>query len=108
MFGRKKFFVRKKRKQKKKRNDLDTFVFLAMAYIFGWAIAFFVAWCIKDIEPSILEGCILAPGIMELMCTTYIQTHKENKVEKEGLWDKDFQQVDIDEEDPMRGRENNG
>lgn len=58
--------------------DLDKYVLIAMLYIFGWSLAFFIAWLVKGEEPSVLEGCILTPGVVELVCTAFIK-HGKNK-----------------------------
>lgn len=59
------------------KNDLDKFVIAALIYIAIWSVLFFISWCIYKIEPNTLEACILAPGVIELMCTSYIKTHKK-------------------------------
>lgn len=69
----------------KKKNDLDVFVYLAFGYIAIWSLLFFIAWCVYQIEPSTLEACILAPGVIELICTAYIQSHKPKKDDKEEI-----------------------
>lgn len=59
--------------------DLDRYVLIAMLYIFGWSVAFFVAWLVLREEPSVLEGCILTPGVVELVCTAFIKSGKRHK-----------------------------
>lgn len=59
------------------KNDLDKFVIAALIYIAIWSVLFFISWCIFKTEPNTLEACILAPGVIELMCTSYIKTHKK-------------------------------
>lgn len=49
----------------------------AIAYIVGWSIAFFVSWLFKGEEPSVLEGCILAPGVVELVACAFIKTNQK-------------------------------
>lgn len=55
---------------------LDRYVLGAMIYISGWSIAFFISWILTGAEPSTLEGCILSPGVVELICTTIIKKSK--------------------------------
>lgn len=59
--------------------DLDKYVLIAMVYIFGWSLAFFIAWLVLGEEPSVLEGCILTPGVVELVCTAFIKSGKKHK-----------------------------
>lgn len=63
--------------------DLDKYVLIAMVYIFGWSLAFFIAWLVLGEEPSVLEGCILTPGVVELVCTAFIKSGKRKKEEAE-------------------------
>lgn len=83
--------------------DLDKYVLIAMVYIFGWSLAFFIAWLVLGEEPSVLEGCILTPGVVELVCTAFIKSgkkHKEDSVsgETEQLPDEDqIQFCDVDD-----------
>lgn len=60
----------------KKTKNLDKYVVAAMLYIVVWSIAFFTAWMIKGEEPSVLEGCILSPGVVELVCAAWIKRGK--------------------------------
>lgn len=60
----------------KKTKSLDKYVVAAMLYIVAWSIAFFAAWMIKGEEPSVLEGCILSPGVVELVCAAWIKRGK--------------------------------
>lgn len=55
---------------------LDRYVLGAMLYIIGWSVAFFVAWLVKNQEAAVLEGCILAPGAVELVCAAWIKQGK--------------------------------
>lgn len=64
--------------------DLDKYVLIAMVYIFGWSLAFFIAWLVLGEEPSVLEGCILTPGVVELVCTAFIKSGKRKKEEAAG------------------------
>lgn len=64
--------------------DLDKYVLIAMVYIFGWSLAFFIAWLVLGEEPSVLEGCILTPGVVELVCTAFIKSGKKHKEEAAG------------------------
>ena len=59
----------------KELHKIDVFVIGACIYLILFSLAFFIAWCLLGVEPSTLEACILAPGVIELMCTTYIKTH---------------------------------
>lgn len=36
----------------------------------------FTAWIVKGEEPSVLEGCILSPGVVELVCAAWIKRGK--------------------------------
>lgn len=76
---------------------LDKYVLGAMAYIFGWSLAFFVAWVCMREEPSTLEGCILAPGVVELICTAVIQHGKKEKNDQPA--DDGIEYYDIDEKE---------
>jgi len=60
----------------KKTKNLDKYVVAAMIYIVAWSIAFFTAWIVKGEEPSVLEGCILSPGVVELVCAAWIKRGK--------------------------------
>jgi len=60
----------------KKTKSLDKYVVAAMIYIVAWSIAFFTAWIVKGEEPSVLEGCILSPGVVELVCAAWIKRGK--------------------------------
>ena len=60
----------------KKTKSLDKYVVAAMIYIVAWSIAFFAAWIVKGEEPSVLEGCILSPGVVELVCAAWIKRGK--------------------------------
>ncbi|SDZ87949.1 hypothetical protein SAMN02745687_00909 [Lachnospiraceae bacterium NK3A20] len=61
---------------------LDMYIVLAMLYITGWSIAFFIAWIRLGVEPSTLEGCILTPGVVELVCGAWIKSGRQ-KAERE-------------------------
>lgn len=74
--------------------DLDKYVLTAMLYIFGWSLAFFIAWIVIGEEPSILEGCILTPGVVELICTAYIKLGKKSNPTTET--NDDFEIIDIE------------
>lgn len=54
-------------------NKLDKYLLWAIIYIAAWSVAFFVAWIIKGEEPSVLEGCILAPGVVEMIVCALIK-----------------------------------
>ena len=71
----------------KKTKSLDKYVVAAMIYIFGWSIAFFVAWIVKGEEPSVLEGCILSPGVVELVCAAWIKRGKGAVSESDNVSD---------------------
>lgn len=64
------------KKRKKKKKSLDMYVITALLYIIAWSVTFFVAWVVKDNEPSVLEGCILAPGVVELVACAWIKAGK--------------------------------
>lgn len=87
-----------------KMKSLDKYVVIAMLYIFGWSLAFFIAWLIFREEPSVLEGCILAPGVVELVCTAFIQ-HGKKKDDPEAtpLNGEDFEIVDISDLEDVEG-----
>lgn len=77
------------RKRRKKNGSawksLDVYVAVAAFYIIGWSVAFFVPWVMLELEPGTLEGCILAPGVVELVCTAWIKQDKrkyENPIKK--------------------------
>lgn len=63
---------------------MDKYLLWAIAYIVIWSIAFFIAWLVKDNEPTILEGCILAPGVLEMLACAYIKRGKVENGEPEG------------------------
>ena len=65
--------------------SLDRYVVTAMLYILGWSIAFYVAWIIKGEEPSVLEGCILTPGAVELVCAAWIKNGKGARDERNSI-----------------------
>lgn len=71
--------VKSTRKRKKKIKGLDKYVIVSLLYIVAWSIAFFVAWIKFQSEPSILEGCILTPGVVELVACAFIKSGKEQK-----------------------------
>lgn len=71
----------------RKLKNLDRYVVTAMVYIFGWSIAFFVAWLVKGEEPSVLEGCILSPGVVELVCAAWIKRGKGTNNERNNISD---------------------
>lgn len=55
---------------------LDKYLLWAIEYIVGWSIAFFIAWLKLGVEPSTLEGCILAPAVIEMVACAFIQHGK--------------------------------
>lgn len=63
---------------------LDKYLMWAIAYIVAWSIAFFVAWIKFQIEPTVLEGCILAPGVVEMIACAFIQNGKKGTNNDEG------------------------
>lgn len=71
----------------KKTKSLDKYVVAAMLYIVAWSIAFFTAWMIKGEEPSVLEGCILSPGVVELVCAAWIKRGKGTNNERNDISD---------------------
>lgn len=71
------------RRRRKKKQNLDKFVVLAMLYIFGWSVAFFVSFLATGNEPGVLEGCILTPGVVELVCTTALKNSKNKYTDPE-------------------------
>ena len=54
-------------------DNLSKWVIAAALYIVTWSVVFFVAWMMKGEEPSVLEGCILTPGVVELICSAGIK-----------------------------------
>lgn len=60
----------------KKIDNLSKWVIAAALYIVAWSIVFFIAWLVKGEEPSVLEGCILTPGVVELICSAVIKRGK--------------------------------
>lgn len=60
----------------KKIDNLSKWVIAAALYIVAWSVVFFIAWLVKGEEPSVLEGCILTPGVVELVCSTVIKRGK--------------------------------
>lgn len=64
---------------KKKMDNLTKWTLAAALYIVFWSITFFIAWCLKGEEPGILEGCILAPGVTELICGAVLKLGKNKK-----------------------------
>lgn len=68
--------VGKKKRRKKKWKGLDKYLLGAVIYIVGWSVAFFVSWLFLKQEPSILEGCILAPGVVEMIACAFIKQGK--------------------------------
>jgi len=71
----------------KKTKNLDKYVVAAMIYIVAWSIAFFTAWIVKGEEPSVLEGCILSPGVVELVCAAWIKRGKGTNSERNNISD---------------------
>lgn len=71
----------------RKLKNLDRYVVTAMLYICGWSIAFFIAWIVKGEEPSVLEGCILSPGVVELVCAAWIKRGKGTNNERNNIPD---------------------
>lgn len=71
----------------RKLKNLDRYVVTAMLYICGWSIAFFIAWIVKGEEPSVLEGCILSPGVVELVCAAWIKRGKGADNESDNVSD---------------------
>lgn len=71
----------------KKTKSLDKYVVAAMIYIVAWSIAFFAAWIVKGEEPSVLEGCILSPGVVELVCAAWIKRGKGADNESDNVSD---------------------
>lgn len=83
---------------------LDKYVIGAMAYIFGWSLAFFAAWICLGEEPSTLEGCILAPGVVELVCTAIIQRGKVKDVtDKTKPSDDGLEFIDMVDDEEAKG-----
>jgi hypothetical protein len=80
---------------------LDKYVIGAMAYIFGWSLAFFAAWICLGEEPSTLEGCILAPGVVELVCTAVIQRGKV--IDKAKPSDDGLEFIDMVDDEEAKG-----
>lgn len=78
--------------------NLDKYVIGAMLYILAWSVAFFVSWIVLHEEPSTLEGCILAPGVVELVCTAVIQHGKNGQQDQSGTND-DVEYFDADNEE---------
>lgn len=78
--------------------NLDKYVVGAMLYILAWSVVFFVSWIVKGEEPSTLEGCILAPGVVELVCTAIIQHGKNGQLGQNGAND-DVEYFDVDNEE---------
>lgn len=68
--------ARKRRRQRMR--TLDKYLIWAVLYIVGWSIAFFCAWIVFQTEPSILEGCILTPGVVELIACAWIKQGKNS------------------------------
>lgn len=77
--------------------SLDKYVIGAMLYILSWSIAFFVSWVILHEEPSTLEGCILTPGVVELVCTAIIQHGKRDQSKSDETDDVSY--IDVDNEE---------
>lgn len=55
---------------------LDKYLLWAITYIVAWSVAFFIAWLVLRIEPSTLEGCILAPAVVEMVACAFVQHGK--------------------------------
>lgn len=68
---------------KKKKDNITKWTIAAALYIVGWSVTFFVSWCVFREEPGILEGCILAPGVVELVMSAVLKLGKNNKEVKE-------------------------
>lgn len=62
---------------KKKLDKLDLYVIGSAVYIAAWSVAFFIAWCLMETEPNTLEGCILAPGVVEMVMCAIIKRGKQ-------------------------------
>ena len=77
--------------------NLDKYVIGAMLYIMAWSVAF-LSWLVLHEEPSTLEGCILAPGVVELVCTAIIQRGKNGQFDQSGAND-DVEYFDVDNEE---------
>lgn len=58
---------------KKRIKKMDMYLIGAVLYITAWSIAFFIAWIALEQEPTILEGCILAPGVVEMVACAWIK-----------------------------------
>lgn len=71
----------------KKTKSLDKYVVAAMIYIVAWSVAFFISWIVFQNEPSVLEGCILSPGVAELVCCAWIKQKKpeEKPTDDDGI-----------------------
>lgn len=67
----------------KKVDNLSKWVIAAALYIVTWSIVFFIAWVVKGDEPSVLEGCILTPGVVELICSAVIKHGKNSNSDDE-------------------------
>lgn len=59
-------------------DNLSKWVIAAALYIVTWSVVFFIAWLVKGEEPSVLEGYILTPGVVELVCSAVIKRGKTN------------------------------
>lgn len=71
---------------------LDKYLLWAIAYIVAWSIAFFIAWIKFQIEPTTLEGCILAPAVVEMVACAFIQHGKTGKNNEQGTDDSEINQ----------------
>lgn len=63
----------------KKKDHITFWTVAAALYIVGWSVTFFIAWCVFREEPGILEGCILAPGVVELVMAAVLKLGKNKK-----------------------------
>lgn len=68
-----------RRRRRKRDKNLDKYLMGAIAYIVCWSVAFFAAWLALKMEPGILEGCILAPGVVEMVMCAWIKKGKQGE-----------------------------
>lgn len=73
MVTKRKRTVSKRRTPKRRMKKMDKYLIGSVLYIAAWSIAFFIAWIVLKQEPTILEGCILAPGVVEMVACAWIK-----------------------------------
>ena len=84
---------------KKPIDSITKWTIAAAAYVISWSIIFYISWIITREEPSVLEGCILSPGVVEMGYTAVLKLAKNKRGMTPSKDDPDpMEFIDIDEE----------